>query len=103
MRETSASAPALMCTGIRKRFNGAEVVSGLDLAAQPGEVVALLGPSGCGKTTCLRMIAGFEHLDGGTITIGGRMVADASSGRCRCEPPERRRVGMVFQDYALFP
>ena len=91
--------PALRCAGLVKRFGTVPVVDGLDLIARPGEVVALLGPSGCGKTTTLRLIAGFETPDAGTIEVGGRLV---SGPRCD-EAPERRRIGMVFQDYALFP
>jgi iron(III) transport system ATP-binding protein len=64
-----------------------------------GEVLALLGPSGCGKTTTLRLIAGFERPDEGTIALDGTDVA----GPGRFVPAERRRVGVVFQDYALFP
>ena len=93
------SGPALRCDGLVKRYGTTTVVDGLDLVAEPGELVALLGPSGCGKTTSLRLIAGFEELDGGTVAVGGRLVADGPRG----EPPERRRNGMVFQDYALFP
>jgi iron(III) transport system ATP-binding protein len=93
--------PALQCAGLVKRFGDHVVVAGLDLLARRGELVALLGPSGCGKTTTLRLIAGFEPQDAGTIEIGGRLVAGPEPGRG--EPPERRRVGMVFQDYALFP
>jgi iron(III) transport system ATP-binding protein len=89
----------LRCTGLTKRFGQITVVNGVDLIAERGEVVALLGPSGCGKTTTLRLIAGFEDLDAGTVEIGGRVVATASVS----EPPERRQVGMVFQDGALFP
>jgi iron(III) transport system ATP-binding protein len=81
------------------RFGRTTVVAGVDFTAERGEVVALLGPSGCGKTTTLRLIAGFEELDGGSVEIGGRTVATAAV----CEPPERRQVGMVFQDGALFP
>ena len=99
-REAADPSPALRCTGLVKRFGELAVVDGLDLTAAQGELVALLGPSGCGKTTTLRLIAGFEELDGGTVEVGGRVVAEA--GRPG-EPPERRRVGMVFQDYALFP
>ena len=90
---------ALRCTGLSKRFGSAAVVTGLDLSAHQGELVALLGPSGCGKTTTLRLIAGFEELDAGEIEVGGQVVASGT----RSIPPERRRVGMVFQDYALFP
>lgn len=93
------SALALCCTGLVKHFGAVSVVRGLDLSAKRGEIVALLGPSGCGKTTTLRLIAGFEELDGGTVETGGRVVATTE----RSEPPERRHVGMVFQDGALFP
>jgi ABC-type Fe3+/spermidine/putrescine transport system ATPase subunit len=62
---------------------------------QSGEIVALLGPSGCGKTTTLRLIAGFEQLDAGSIAIAGAGIAGL--------PPYRRDIGLVFQDYALFP
>jgi iron(III) transport system ATP-binding protein len=69
------------------------------LCVERGEIVALLGPSGCGKTTLLRLIAGFEQPDAGTIELNRRAVAGAGVW----VQPERRRVGMVFQDYALFP
>jgi iron(III) transport system ATP-binding protein len=62
-------------------------------------MLALLGPSGCGKTTALRLISGFERPDAGTIEVNGRRVASPTS----MVPPERRRVGLVFQDLALFP
>ncbi|MDY0012170.1 MAG: ABC transporter ATP-binding protein [Rhodocyclaceae bacterium] len=75
------------------------VVRGLDLRLEKGQIGCLLGPSGCGKTTVLRCIAGFESAIGGEIHIDGQLVS--SSGTCL--PPERRRIGMVFQDYALFP
>ena len=81
--------------GIDKRFGAVEVLHDVDLDVEPGTIVALLGPSGCGKTTLLRVIAGLEHPDRGTVTIGGRDVTNV--------PPERRNVGMVFQDWALFP
>jgi iron(III) transport system ATP-binding protein len=84
--------------GVSKRFGSVRAVDGADLCVERGEFVALLGPSGCGKTTLLRLIAGFELPDAGTVAIDGRQVAGS-----KWVPPERRHVGMVFQDYALFP
>ena len=83
---------------VTKRFGATTAVDEASLCVERGEVVALLGPSGCGKTTLLRLIAGFERPDGGTVEVAGRPVAGAN-----WVPPEQRRVGMVFQDYALFP
>jgi multiple sugar transport system ATP-binding protein len=68
---------------------------GVDLTVRDGELFVLLGPSGCGKTTLLRMIAGLESADSGTITIGGRDVTGL--------PPRKRDLAMVFQNYAVFP
>ena len=95
--------PALRVRGLEKQYGETEVLRGLDLDAARGEFLALLGPSGCGKTTSLRLIAGFERPQAGTIEIGGELVCDAAGGGRRWVPPEGRRVGMVFQDYALFP
>lgn len=75
------------------------VVEGLSLQLAEGEIGCLLGASGCGKTTVLRAIAGFEPLRSGAIRLGGNVVADQGRGLA----PEARRVGVVFQDYALFP
>ncbi len=74
-------------------------VNQVSFTLQPGELLALLGESGCGKTTLLRLIAGFEQLQSGTIKLNGQVVA----GQGQWIPPEHRDVGMVFQDYALFP
>ena len=85
--------------GVTKRFGGVAAVDGASLCVERGEVVALLGPSGCGKTTLLRLIAGFERPDAGTVEVASRRV----SGQGVCVSPEQRGIGMVFQDYALFP
>ncbi len=85
--------------GVTKRFGDVAAVDGASLCVDRGEVVALLGPSGCGKTTLLRLIAGFERPDRGTVELDRAPVAGSGAW----VPPERRRVGMVFQDYALFP
>jgi len=81
--------------GVRKRYGDVAAVDGVDLDIARGEFFTMLGPSGSGKTTTLRMIAGFERPDAGTIELGGTDV----SGR----PPFDRPVNTVFQDYALFP
>jgi iron(III) transport system ATP-binding protein len=90
---------ALRVRGVAKRFDRDPVLSGLDLDVACGDLVALLGSSGCGKTTLLRIVAGFERADTGTVEVGGRPV----EGPGRHLPPERRRVGIVPQEGALFP
>jgi iron(III) transport system ATP-binding protein len=90
---------SLRVAGISKAFGLTRAVRDVTLEVAPGELVSVLGPSGCGKTTMLRLIAGFERPDTGTVTIGDSTVAGPGFEL----PPERRRVGMVFQDYALFP
>jgi iron(III) transport system ATP-binding protein len=91
--------PAVRLTRLRRAYGPVHAVDGVDLEVVPGEMLTVLGPSGCGKTTVLRLVAGLETPDAGTIEIGGRRVAGAGVA----VPPERRRVGMVFQDFALFP
>ncbi|MDQ5847528.1 MAG: ABC transporter ATP-binding protein [Pseudomonadota bacterium] len=76
-----------------------EVVRGISFTLARGAIGCLLGPSGCGKTTVLRCIAGFETPQSGVIRLGGRELSGAGA----TVPPERRGIGMVFQDYALFP
>jgi iron(III) transport system ATP-binding protein len=85
--------------GVSKRFGSVVAVDEAELCIERGEFVAILGPSGCGKTTLLRLVAGFEHPDAGSVLLEERPVA----GNGVWVAPEHRRVGMVFQDYALFP
>ena len=93
------SVHTIECMGLTKRFGPVVATDRAALDVEQGEILALLGPSGCGKTTFLRLIAGFERPDAGTIAFAGRVVA----GPGTFVLPERRRVGFVFQDYALFP
>ena len=85
----------LELTGLRKSFGGNTALDGLDLELAEGELVSLLGPSGCGKTTALRIVAGFETSDSGTVTVGGKDITKV--------PANKRDMGMVFQAYSLFP
>ncbi len=84
-----------------KTFHGANqfAVNDVSFDLSDNEILALVGPSGCGKTTTLRLIAGLERPDAGTIQLGGRILASDSI----FVPPEQRGMGMVFQDHALFP
>lgn len=88
-------------SGVSKSFDGAAALHPLDLRIASGSFTTLLGPSGCGKTTLLRIIAGLEQPDNGTISIGGKPVFDAGKGYF--VPPRQRELGMVFQDFALWP
>ena len=91
----------LTVTGLTKRFaaNGPDVVNDVTFSVEDGEIFALLGPSGCGKTTTLRLIAGFERPDAGSVILRNRRLASPTT----YEAPENRGIGLVFQDYALFP
>lgn len=87
-------------SGVKKSYRpGQTAVDNLSFQVEKGEIYTLLGPSGCGKTTTLRLLAGFEMPDGGQISIAGNVMAGAGYW----VPPEKRGVGMVFQNYALFP
>ncbi|MFN4282767.1 MAG: ABC transporter ATP-binding protein [Alphaproteobacteria bacterium] len=89
----------LRLESVSHAFGEARVLDDVAIDAKAGELLCLLGPSGCGKTTALRLAAGIEELQQGRITLAGQMVAAPGLH----VPPERRSVGMVFQDYALFP
>ncbi len=93
------STPLLKLENIRHSYGEQAVVNDLSLILEKGEIGCLLGPSGCGKTTILRCIAGFEAIVSGEILINDNEVSNASFS----VPPDKRRIGMVFQDYALFP
>ena len=103
--QSTAAAPCRLevvrLAGLRKSYADPvhPAVADFDLTVDEGEILCLLGPSGCGKTTLLRLIAGFEEPDSGSVFVGGRQVV----GPTAWIPPERRAIGFVFQDYALFP
>ncbi len=92
---------ALSLTGITHAYGGHAVVRDASLAAPAGKLTCLLGPSGCGKTTLLRLAAGLEIVQHGRVALGGRVLADGDG--YHHVPPERRGIGLMFQDHALFP
>ena len=81
--------------GISKTFGDTRVLNDISFCAKDGNLLSLLGPSGCGKTTLLRIIAGLEYADSGTIHVGERDLTPI--------PVEKRNIGVVFQNYALIP
>jgi spermidine/putrescine transport system ATP-binding protein len=95
MTERAEGAPEIRLTDLAKHFRDVRAVDDVSLDIGTGEFFSLLGPSGCGKTTTLRMIGGFELPTGGRIELRGRDVT--------LDPPDKRPVNMVFQNYALFP
>lgn len=98
-RAAEPSRCVLAVRGVTKRFGTHLAVAGVDLEIGAGEFVSILGPSGCGKTTLLNMVAGLVAPDAGEIWVGERKVAGPDLNL----PPEKRSLGMVFQDYALWP
>ncbi len=94
-KHTRSLSPLVQLAGIRKSFDGKNVISDLNLTINHGEFLTLLGPSGCGKTTVLRLIAGLEGVDAGHIRLDNLDITNV--------PAENRHVNTVFQSYALFP
>ena len=86
---------AIQIDNVTKAYGKNIVIQGLSAEIQPGEFFTLLGPSGCGKTTLLRMIIGFNSIEGGEIRVDGKVINQI--------PTNRRNMGMVFQNYAVFP
>jgi iron(III) transport system ATP-binding protein len=91
----AAAAAYLSASGLVKRYGAFTALGGVSFAAGRGEFLCVLGPSGCGKTTALRVLAGLDPQDAGTVAIAGRDVSKL--------PVSRRNIGIVFQSYALFP
>ena len=92
---------SISLSNVTKYFGKVKAVSSLNLEIGDGECFSMLGPSGCGKTTTLRMVAGFEDLDEGEISVNGKLLS--SSGKKYYLPPEKRDFGMVFQAFAVWP
>lgn len=86
---------SIKCEKVLKKYGENVVIPDLNLEIKNGEFFTLLGPSGCGKTTLLRMIAGFNSIEGGTISFNDKVINDMAPGK--------RNIGMVFQNYAVFP
>jgi putative spermidine/putrescine transport system ATP-binding protein len=86
---------SVLLQDLTRMFGATRALDGLSIEIAPGELVALLGPSGCGKTTALRIVAGFESADAGSVIVDGKDMSSV--------PASRRDMGMVFQSYSLFP
>jgi polar amino acid transport system ATP-binding protein len=97
---SDATAPIVSVRGLRKRFGANEVLKGIDLAVQPGEVIAIIGKSGSGKSTLLRCINGLEKFDDGALSVDGQPLLHGNAQAMRAL---RQRVGMIFQGFNLFP
>ncbi|WP_271465219.1 amino acid ABC transporter ATP-binding protein [Acidovorax sp. NCPPB 4044] len=97
---TTPGRPIVQITALRKSYGSNEVLKGIDLAVQPGEVIAIIGKSGSGKSTLLRCINGLEAFQDGALTVDGKPLLHDSAMAMRAL---RQRVGMIFQGFNLFP
>jgi putative spermidine/putrescine transport system ATP-binding protein len=95
VRERGSGGTSVVLQDLSRSFGTTRALDGLSLEIAPGELVALLGPSGCGKTTALRIVAGFETADTGSVLVDGKEISGV--------PAAKRDMGMVFQSYSLFP
>ena len=106
---TAAKTPMVRSEGVHKHFGHNEVLKGIDLEVQPGQVFCIVGPSGSGKSTFLRCINHLEHIDGGRLYVDGKLVGyrEADGKLHELRPKEvaaiREEIGMVFQRFNLFP
>lgn len=109
MNAPLASGPLVEVSNLWKAFGSEMVLRGIDLTVERGEVVSLLGPSGSGKSTLLRCINGLEPINGGRLSVDGKLIGyDERNGRlhdltARELARQRRGIGMVFQSFNLFP
>lgn len=99
LEHTGSHALALSLSHVTRRFGGTLALNDVSLDVQQGEIICLVGHSGCGKTSMLRIIAGIDAPDSGTLAMQGQALASQSL----FVEPEKRNIGVVFQDYALFP
>jgi polar amino acid transport system ATP-binding protein len=95
-----AAPPIVSVQGLRKRYGDNEVLKGIDLDVQPGEVIAIIGKSGSGKSTLLRCVNGLEQFQQGTLTVQGQAL---EYGNAKAMRTLRQHVGMIFQSFNLFP
>lgn len=107
MNIQAATAPLLAIHGLRKAYDGREVLKGIDLTVQKGEILCILGPSGSGKSTLLRCVNWLEQPESGQILLDGQRVGFRRGGHIRMSDRElsrmRTRMAMVFQHFALWP
>ena len=103
MNAHAAAEPLVRITGLEKRYGLLKVLNGLDIEMKPGERVVVIGPSGGGKSTLLRVVMGLEEIQGGSVTFAGQPYISTRGAKTVIDAKVRRKIGMVFQHYTLFP